>query len=293
MRVPPDSEREADGRSSVGSAVVRRRPTRLLQPATGFLRGYTHTLNPYVGCAFGCAYCYVRRMPVALFRGRPWGAWLEIKEGAAALLVQELRAAKRKGPVTIFMSSATDPYQPAEFRERVTRGLLTAMLEEPPDALFVQTRSPLVVRDVDLFRGLREVGTEVLVSVTVETDRDDVRRAFAPASPPIAARLGALARLRAAGVPTQAAVAPVLPCTERFASLLARVTDLVVIDDYWMGDGSGGRRTERLGVRAVYERLGLADWYSPDAWRGVAAQLVSVFGESRVRVSCEGFRPTS
>lgn len=265
-----------------------RTPKTLLNQATGFLEDYTHTLNPYGGCAFGCSYCYVRGMPVAVFRGEPWGSWVDVKLEAAQTLRRELRRAKAKGPVRIFMSSSTDPYQPAEYKERVTRSLLEAMAEMRPDFLLVQTRSPLVARDIDLLRLLEN---HVRVSMTVETDREDVRRVFTPAAPPIAARLRALAQLREAGVPVQVAVAPVLPSSEDFPLLLRPLTDRVVIDDYEMGDGSGGRRTARLGLEALYAQLGLSDWHSPAAWRIVQTRMGRSFGEHELFVSKEGFAP--
>jgi DNA repair photolyase len=175
--------------------VSRRVPRSLLTPASGFLRGYTHTLNPYAGCSFACSYCYVRRMPVALFREGEWGEWVEVKERASQVLLRDLAKAKRKGPVTLFMSSATDPYQPVEAKERVTRALLETLADNPPDFLFVQTRSPLVVRDIDLFQKLEG---RIRVSVTVETDLEEIRRAFTPQAPPIAARLRALRVLKEA-----------------------------------------------------------------------------------------------
>ncbi|CAI6079314.1 SPL family radical SAM protein [Cohnella sp. JJ-181] len=265
-----------------------KKPKSLLNRATGFLEDYTHTLNPYGGCAFGCSYCYVRGMPVAAFRPEAWGSWVDVKEGASELLRRELRRESAKGPVRIFMSSSTDPYQPTEYKERVTRSLLETMAEAPPDFVLVQTRSPLVTRDVDL---LQRLGDRVRVSMTVETDLEEVRRAFAPAAPPIAARLKALAELRAAGVSVQAAVAPVLPSSERFAALLRPVTDRVVVDDYEMGDGSGGRRTKRLGLEAIYAQLGLSEWYSPSAWRTVYDRLLVHFREEELRISRSGFAP--
>ncbi|GAB2698713.1 radical SAM protein [Paenibacillus thermoaerophilus] len=266
---------------------------RWLTPASGFLAGYSHTLNPYVGCAFGCSYCYVRRMPVALFRGEEWGSWADAKRHAPESLKREIAAAKRKGPVTIFMASATDPYQPLESTERLTRSLLAVMAEPDarPDALFVQTRSPLVMRDADVLARLRDAGVALLVSVTVETDRDDIRCALTPSAPPLAARLRALRELRDRGLPTQAAVSPVLPCTEAFARRLREVVDRVTIDSFAMGDGSGGKRSERLGMGEALARLGLAAWYEPEAWRPVYDSLCAEFGADRVFVSQEGFLP--
>ncbi|MBD0383780.1 SPL family radical SAM protein [Paenibacillus sedimenti] len=268
--------------------VTRKSAKQLLNKASGFLQGYTHTLNPYSGCAFACSYCYVRQMPVALFHDGEWGGWVDVKENAAALLERELVKAKRKGPVTIFMSSSTDPYQPMEYAERLTRSLLEVMAAQPPDFLFVQTRSPLVTRDMDL---LELLGPRVRVSMTVETDREDVRRAFTPAAPPIPARLRALRELTARGIPVQATIAPVLPCSEQFAERLAGIVDRVCIDDYFMGDGSKGKRTERIGVRSIYDALGLSDWYSRDAYARVHEQLLRYFPQERVFVSQQGFLP--
>nr|WP_255654393.1 radical SAM protein [Cohnella sp. REN36] len=261
-----------------------------MTPATGFLAGYTHTLNPYVGCAYGCSYCYVRRLPVALFRGEPWGEWAQPKAGDPATLARELARAKRKGPVTVFFSSVTDPYQPLEAKERLTRALLAAMADEPPDFVLLQTRGPLVTRDVDV---LRRLGDRVRVSVTVESDRDDMRRALTPSAPPYAARLAALRALREAGVPTQAAVSPLLPYTPAFAAQIAAVAPRVVVDDYFRGDGSGGRRSERLGMREAYAQLGLADWYAPERLEAFVAELRERMPPDAVTVSAEGFNPPS
>lgn len=263
-------------------------PKTILNKGTGFLADYTHSLNPYTGCVYGCSYCYVRQMPVALFRKAEWGTWVDIKQNAKDLLTKEIQRAKGKGPVTIFMSSSTDPYQPIEHKEKVTRTLLEAMAQFPPDFLFVQTRSPLVRRDIDLLQAL---GDRVRVSITIETDREDMRRHFTPHAPPIPARLRALEELAAAGIPTQASIAPLLPSSETFPHVLKRCADRVCIDDYFMGDGSGGKRTETLKIRALYEELGLTEWYQPSAYRLVYDRMARVFPAERVLVSQQGFAP--
>ncbi len=263
-------------------------PKTLLNKGTGFLSGYSHSLNPYAGCVFGCSYCYVRKMPVAVFRGAEWGSWVDIKKDAAEVLRRELRREKAKGPVTIFMSSSTDPYQPIEQREQITRSLLEAMAADPPDFLLVQTRSPLVRRDIDL---LHRLGNRVRVSMTVETDLEDVRKRFAPHAPPIAARLKTLESLKNAGIPAQAAISPVLPSSERFPEILRPLVDRVCVDDYFMGDGSGGKRTRNLGVRALYTDLDPERWYTPSAWRIVYDRLTRVFRKDQIFVSVKGFEP--
>ncbi|MCU6711608.1 radical SAM protein [Paenibacillus sp. J5C_2022] len=266
----------------------RKQSKSLLNRGSGFLDGYSHTLNPYTGCSFGCSYCYVRRMPVSLFRREEWGTWVDVKQNAAELLRKELIRERKKGPVTIFMSSSTDPYQPVEYREKLTRSLLETMAEEPPDFLFLQTRSPLVTRDADV---LLELGERVRVSMTVETDRDDIRRAFSPYAPPIAARLRALKELGDRGIPIQATVAPMLPYSDNFPEVLRAAAERICIDDYFMGDGSGGKRTEKLGMIRIYEELGLQSWYRPDAYRALYNQLLHVFPQENIFISQSGFMP--
>lgn len=268
--------------------ITHKSPKQLLNRASGFLSGYTHTLNPYAGCAFACSYCYVRQMPIALFREEDWGMWVDVKERAADVLRKELVKALRKGPVTIFMSSSTDPYQPIEHNERLTRSLLEVMVEQPPNFLLMQTRSPLVTRDIDL---LIQLGQRVRVSMTIETDLEEMRTAFTPLAPPIKGRLSALKRLAESGVPTQVAIAPVLPSSPAFPSLLAEVVDRVCIDDYFMGDGNGGRRTQRLGIQSIYERLEMAEWYDRQAYLRVYEGLKACFPDGRLLISRDGFLP--
>ncbi|CAH1203512.1 hypothetical protein PAECIP111893_01986 [Paenibacillus plantiphilus] len=268
--------------------LLYKNPKTILNKGTGFLIDYSHSLNPYTGCSFGCSYCYVRQMPVSTFRKAEWGTWVDVKKEAAAILRRELHKAKSKGKVTIFMSSSTDPYQPIEYKEQVTRSLLEVMVDNPPDFLFVQTRSPLVRRDIDLLLQLKD---HVRVSMTVETDLEDIRKHFTPQAPPIKARLKTLELLRDAGVPTQATIAPMLPSSEVFPSLLKQLVNRVCVDDYFMGDGSGGRRTRNLGIRKLYEKLGLEDWYDPSAYRMVIERLNSVFADEQIYVSQKGFAP--
>lgn len=276
------------GSNNSNMQIEHKQTSKLLTPAGGYLTGYSHTLNPYAGCAYACSYCYVRRMPVALFRGSEWGEWVDVKTNAVERYKRELVSAKKKGAVRIFMSSSTDPYQAAEYKERITRKLLEAMADDPPDFLFVQTRSPLVERDIDVLLRLRD---RVRVSMTIETDLKEVRREMTPYAPPIAARLNALRRLTEAGLTTQAAVSPVLPSSERFGELLSGATRSLCIDDYFMGDGSRGKRTAQLPVKEIYVRNGWDDWYSPDAYQRVLDRVRPYFEPGRIAISQAGFMP--
>ncbi len=260
----------------------------ILTRTGGFLSGFTHSLQPYTGCEFSCAYCYVREMAVQKTNphGLPWSQWVSPKTNAPALLA---RVARRGGggglaKARIFCSSSTDPYTPRERHFELTRGCLAVMAEHPPAVLVVQTRSPLVLRDLDLLRRI----PRVVVSVSVTTDDEQVRRLFEPNAPGLGRRLEALAALREAGVRTQAAVAPLLPCDpERLARRLDAVADRVVVDDFFRGDGAGGRRS-----RAALERLreqGLGHWAEPGYAGRAADAFRRVLGAERVVESEAGF----
>jgi len=270
------------------SEIFYKNPKTILNKGTGFLSGYTHSLNPYTGCSFACSYCYVRQMPVSLFRKKEWGSWVDIKQSATTILEKELKKAKSKDKVTIFMSSSTDPYQPIEFKERLTRSLLEVMLQNQPDFLFVQTRSPLVKRDIDLLKQFKE---KVRVSMTIETDLDEIRKSFSPSAPSINARLKTVEELVKAGIPTQATIAPILPSSEDFPKKLSEIVHRICIDDFFMGDGSGGKRTGRLGIEKKYTELNLEDWYGPDAYQIVYQRFKKYISEDQLFISQKGFEP--
>ncbi|SIS64359.1 SPL family radical SAM protein [Alicyclobacillus vulcanalis] len=269
-----------------------KRKRRLLTRTGGYLAGYDYTLNPFVGCAYGCLYCYVQALPIARFRRERWGSYADIKPVDPETWQNELRGARRRGATRIFMSSSTDPYQPAEWRAGVTRSVLMTMAAEPSlvDFLFVQTRSPLVVRDIDLLKAL---GDRVLVSVTLETDREDVRRRFAPHAPTVRARIRALESLRAAGIPVQVAVAPLLPSSPDFPHLIASLADFVAIDDWFVGDGARGTRSLALGVDRLYLPEERDAWFHPRAARTFAQRLADAMARDRIYLHQQGFLPTN
>jgi DNA repair photolyase len=268
--------------------------SRALTPTGGFLRGFAFSLNPYVGCAFGdnggCPYCYVRALPVAHAVEGGWGTWVIAKINLPDLLARELELLARADKLdraAVFMSSATDPYQGIERRLGITRGALAALADRPPHRILLQTRSPVIERDIGL---LRELGDRLIASITIETDNEVVRRAFTPTSPSIARRLACARRLREAGIFTQLAIAPMLPNDgARFAAIADEVADRVIIDTYFDGDGSGGRRSRSLGMAELYERLGYREWFRPGAEQELLAAMRSQLGRARVLFSRDGF----
>jgi DNA repair photolyase len=268
--------------------------TRALTPTGGFLSGFSFSLNPYIGCAFGdsggCPFCYVRALPVARADQGPWGSWVIAKRNLPERLELELTALKRSDKLaqtTIFMSSATDPYQGMERRMRLTRAALALMGVHRPRRLLLQTRSPMVERDVDLLCAL---GAHVIVSLTLETDDEQVRRRSTPTSPSVARRVATARRLREAGIFVQLAIAPMMPnCAERFAELAATCADRVIIDTYLDGDGSGGKRSRALGMPQLYARLGYDGWFEKGAERPLLAAMTARLGPERVLFSRAGF----
>jgi DNA repair photolyase len=257
----------------------------ILTRTGGFLAGFTHSLQPYTGCEFSCVYCYVREMAVQKTNpfGLPWSEWIAPKTNAPELL-RRVAERGRLGEARIFCSSSTDPYTPQERRFELTRGCLEVMVRHPPAALVLQTRSPLVVRDAALLARL----PRTVASVTVTTDDEAVRRLLEPNSPAIERRLDALRRLRAAGVRTQAAVAPLLPGDpERLAERLAEAADRVVVDDFFRGDGARGRRSGA--ALALLRERGFGAWAEPGYAAEAAAVFRRVLGEDRVVESEVGF----
>ncbi|MCY0869690.1 MAG: radical SAM protein [Firmicutes bacterium] len=276
---------------------VQVRTALTVQPG-GFLSGFSHTLQPYVGCAFGrnaagrqgCPFCYVRRLPVGLWRASPWGEVVRAKVNVATVLERELTRLEERGELSrarIFLGSATDPYQAAEARCRLTRACLQALVRHPPDLLVVQTRSPLVLRDADV---LAKLGSRVWVSMTVETDDEAVRRIVTPTSAPIAARIAAMTAMRGHGIAVQAAVSPLLPCDPaRLARLLKPACERVIVDTLWHGDGASGGRSRALGMPEMLTAHGWGAWCDERAHEPVFDGLVRAFGASAVGFSLEGW----
>ncbi len=218
----------------------------IFSEATGFIRrgGFDFTCNPYLGCTFGCSYCYAAFLPQNRRPVSEWGRWLSAKRNAVALARKQ---AKKVAGRAVYMSSVTDPYQPAERSLFLSRGILEALVPFQP-RLVVQTRGPLVVRDIDVLRQF----DAVRVNVSVPTDSEDVRRAFEPKAPPLDRRWQALAELKAAGIPVGVCVTPALPVADAgaFADRLAGfAADVLVVQDFHAAGGKFGADTGDEAVR--------------------------------------------
>lgn len=172
--------------------------------------GFSVGLNPYRGCSHGCSYCYARPMHEYLgySAGLDFETRILVKRRAPDLLRKEL-SSRRWTPQVIGLSGATDAYQPAERRLRITRRCLE-VLAEFRNPVTIVTKSYLVTRDIDLLQELaRHRAVAVVLSVTSLSN--EVQRSMEPRASSPGRRLGAIKVLSEAGIPVGVNVAPVVP----------------------------------------------------------------------------------
>jgi len=181
-----------------------------------------YTINPYIGCEHGCTYCYARFMKRFTGHREQWGRFVDVKTNAPLLLWRELQK-RRAGRVWI--SGVCDPYQPVERKYELTKRCLE-ILSKQGWPVTVQTKSSLVLRDIELLKAFRYI--EVGLSIT--TAEENIRRIFEPDSPMIIERVETLEKLHSAGVKTYAMIAPMLPKAEGLVTQLSGKVDYVLID---------------------------------------------------------------
>jgi DNA repair photolyase len=204
-----------------GVEVVEQQAKSVINAVTGM--PFKWSINPYRGCYHQCVFCYARRTHTFLEEDgvKGWGSKIFVKVNAPAVLRTELAKRSWKGePIAI--GTVTDPYQPLEGRYRITRGILEALRDYGTPARLI-TRSPLVVRDIDVLSGLaRRASAHVSVSIATLDER--LAHEIEPTVAPPRQRLRAVRMLADAGIPVSVALAPVLPgITDTAASIEAVV----------------------------------------------------------------------
>ena len=183
---------------------------------------FDYTVNPYIGCEHGCAYCYARFIKRFTGHREDWGRFVDVKTNAGDLLRREIR---RKEAHRVWISGLCDPYQPLEKHYRVTRTCLE-ILTEHDWPVTVQTKSPIVTRDLDLLKRLRDVE----VGLTITTASENIREIFEPNAPSIKERIETLKKLHSEGIKTFAMIAPLLPEAEDLVTQLTGNVDHVLIN---------------------------------------------------------------
>ena len=195
----------------------------LLNRCTSARVPFTWTINPYRGCEFACKYCYARYTHefMEMRDGIDFERKIYVKQQSAWLLRQELRKVKRREEIAI--GTATDPYQPAEKRYQVTRGILEELALHRGLEIGIVTKSELVLRDTDLLKQVSEHNS-LFVNLTITTLDVKLARILEPRAPRPDLRLNAVRELCAAGIKAGVICAPVLPgITDKPASLEAVV----------------------------------------------------------------------
>lgn len=216
-----------------------------------------------------------------------WGQFTTFKENAPTLLARQLRDTQR-----IYCSPLVDPYQPAEAERGLMPSILEAVLAAPPRVFTLQTRGPLVLRDLDLLCALAR-RTTLRVSFSLTTNREDVRRLYEPHCAAFDERLAVIRTLRAAGIETYATLAPLLPCDPEVltrAAIEASGRDLI-------GDPLHVRAVKRHGATTreaafrIAEVHGHREWFDP-AFQGAMVEHITRTAASlghRFATGPEGF----
>lgn len=266
----------------------------ILSPTSGFIAeaGFTRSLTPARNCTYACTYCYVPTM--GIYGGlkpedwRRWGQFTTFKRNAPELLRKQLRP-----EYVIYCSPLVDPYQPAEREIEMMPRILDELILRPPSIFAIQTRAPLIVRDL---AHLREIAkrTSLRVSFSLTTDRDDVRRLYEPHCAPLEERLAAISELRAAGIRTFATLAPLLPCNpERLASVAMEATVEDIIGDplHVRAVKRHGATTRDAAVR-IGARNGFSAWLDPEFQSVLLQQITTIITRAgrRFAAGTEGFR---
>lgn len=218
---------------------------------------YSYAINPYTGCQHACSYCYARFMKRVSGHKEPWGEFVDVKINAANLLRLEINKKKRG---KVWISGVCDPYQPLEEKYKLTRQCLE-ILAQNNWPVIIQTRSPLVLRDIDILK--ETLDFEVGFSVT--TADEGIRKLFEPNAPPINDRIKALDELHKAGIRTYAMIAPMLPGAEGLGELLKGKVDYLLIDrmNYHYADW-------------IYRRYGLEDKLTDDFFHRTRQKLTLI-----------------
>jgi DNA repair photolyase len=199
-----------------------------------------------------------------------WGSFVDIKINASEVLRRQLRRAEQGN---IMISSVTDPYQPIEAKYKITRKCLEvlSMYRFPVDIL---TKSPLVIRDIDIILKLEDVE----VGLTITTDNDKVRRIFEPCAPPVQVRIDTLKKLHNAGINTYVFIGPLLPMNpESLIKQIKPYTNSIIID----------RMNYRTKTEWLYRRYNIEKWLDGKFLDQIVSKLKKSFTQKNLLTVCE------
>jgi DNA repair photolyase len=232
------------------------------------IASFDYCINPYIGCGHGCRYCYASFMKRFTAHREPWGEFIDVKVNAPQLLRKQLKRA-RQGIVAL--STVTDPYQPLEEKYQLTRGCLEVLLEDQ-FSVNILTRSPLCLRDIDLFKQFNKI--EVGLSIT--THDEGIKNIFEPHSPSIRSRVETLRVLRQEGIGTYVFIGPMLPLDPiPLVTMLEGLFDEVLID----------RMNYPNKVKAIYRKAKLDQYLEEDYFHLVGMELKERFEQKGIAIT--------
>jgi DNA repair photolyase len=273
--------------------------------------GFETSINPYRGCEHGCIYCFAR--PTHEYLGFSAGLDFEsrimVKPDAPRLLEAELSSPKWK-PQLLMMSGVTDCYQPVERKLRITRGCLE-VLAKFRNPVGILTKNRLVTRDIDVLTELARHRAAV-VNLSVTTLDSKLQRILEPRTSPPAARLDAVAQLRAAKIPVGVMVAPVIPgindheipaivaaCAKAGAQFAGHVLlrlpwAVAPLFEHWLDEHFPERKAkvlERVRATRGGEKLYDSRWRKRQTGEGIFAEQIQNMFEVSCRRAGLGDRP--
>lgn len=227
--------------------------------------GMKYCINPYTGCTHACCYCYATFMKRFTGHTDQWGTFADVKMNAPEVLRRQLKRAERGH---VMLSSVTDPYQPVEVKYEITRKCLK-VLELFQFPVSILTKSPLVLRDIDIISRLNDAEA----GITITTDNDDVRKIFEPHAPPISARIEALKNLHKAGLQTYVFIGPLLPMDpDVLAGQIRPYADSILID----------RMNYTSKTAWLYKKYNIEKWLDKGFVTGVISRLKQRFNNIEV-----------
>ncbi len=182
-----------------------------------------YVINPYVGCHHSCLYCYARFMKRFTDHHEPWGKFLDVKINAAKLIPQNTKKYKNS---SIMISSVTDPYQPAERKYKLMKGILENLIPLQPN-LTVLTKSDLIIRDIDLLKKFKKC----IAGVSLSLLDDSIRKQVEPLASSIKKRINAVKELKQAGIQTFIFISPMFPKLTNWKEIVEKTKNFV--NEYW------------------------------------------------------------
>jgi len=180
-------------------------------------------INPYVGCMHACIYCYASFMKRFTGHLEPWGEFVDVKINALELIPE--KSSKYKGK-SIFLSSVTDPYLSFERKYELTRKILKKLIPLEPN-LGIQTKSDLIVRDIDLLKQFKNCEA----GLTITTTNDDIRKEAEPFTSSISNRIRALKEMKEAGIKTYVFIGPIFPFLTDWRDVISKTKNFT---DFYM-----------------------------------------------------------